>query len=901
MPAVITNHTAVGSLAPRASSATSSRRNILQRLLGILIIAGVALLPFPAIHAAPGQSVTASVFGLNSHVASRYPRFETLDQPANVLKQLGGGWVREDVQWHRVQPSPGKWDWSWYDRVFALHQRNGLHTIGVIGPAVGWATNEPGIAPSAVSFYGPDPDKYAAFAQAVAARYKGQVDAWEIWNEPEHPIHWRPAPNPAAYAQLLTKASAAIRSVDNHAVILSGGITPFDPSWLTALGTSGAWNSFDAISVHPYVDPFSPEDAQIGAAGITAVQTLVAHFGAKPIWATEFGWGTGPCERDQAGRTDEDRQANYLARGAVMLRSAGAEHVLWYNFKDQDRPCYGLFRGASGATDYAQPKPAATALRVLSEQVGGGAPLGDQDLMPRQIVLPFEDAGGWAAPYPGGKPPIGVSTEHVHSGRSAGVITYQFTTPNNDYVAFERAAATPLPAGTTRLGLWVYGDGSGHILQIQLTDSKNETLQYRLGFIGLPGWQFLQTSITGPVEDGNRITRGGTGRLDGAVRIKALVVAPHPDTATGTGKIFVDDLTAFQGPEVYVSRFESAGGVVDVAWSPAGATIEIPSSSSTATVVDRDGVSRTISAQNGKLSLNLGAAPIYLHHIPAAAAPPPPPLPTGDAPPPYDNHFADSAIQQVWERTDLPISAGKLQQPRSWLWGPQPRTAAHHEPYRESPGGSRVVQYFDKSRMEINNPATSLVSNGLLVVEMISGRLQVGDDTFAPGAPADQAVAGDPIESNGDAPTYASFRGVAFPINHDPAPTRLGQAVTALLHRDGTVGNNGDLANYHVTISSYDQSLGHNVPQVFETFFKQHGLVYDHGYSDGQLFDSIFAMGLPISEPFWARVQVGGVARDVLMQAFERRVLTYTPENPAGFQVEMGNVGQHYLRWRYGR
>jgi hypothetical protein len=44
---------------------------------------------------------------------------------------------------------------------------------------------------------------------------------------------------------------------------------------------------------------------------------------------------------------------------------------------------------------------------------------------------------------------------------------------------------------------------------------------------------------------------------------------------------------------------------------------------------------------------------------------------------------------------------------------------------------------------------------------------------------------------------------------------------------------------------------------------------------------------------------VGGVELDVLVQLFERRVLTYTPTNPAGFKVEMGNVGQHYYRWRY--
>jgi hypothetical protein len=36
------------------------------------------------------------------------------------------------------------------------------------------------------------------------------------------------------------------------------------------------------------------------------------------------------------------------------------------------------------------------------------------------------------------------------------------------------------------------------------------------------------------------------------------------------------------------------------------------------------------------------------------------------------------------------------------------------------------------------------------------------------------------------------------------------------------------------------------------------------------------------------------------VQLFERRVLTYTPTNPAAYQVEFGNIGQHYHRWRYG-
>jgi hypothetical protein len=46
-------------------------------------------------------------------------------------------------------------------------------------------------------------------------------------------------------------------------------------------------------------------------------------------------------------------------------------------------------------------------------------------------------------------------------------------------------------------------------------------------------------------------------------------------------------------------------------------------------------------------------------------------------------------------------------------------------------------------------------------------------------------------------------------------------------------------------------------------------------------------------------VKVDGRYKDVLVQCFERRCLTYTPTNPDGWKVEAGNVGQHYYAWRY--
>src|SRR5690606_29964656 len=61
-----------------------------------------------------------------------------------------------------------------------------------------------------------------------------------------------------------------------------------------------------------------------------------------------------------------------------------------------------------------------------------------------------------------------------------------------------------------------------------------------------------------------------------------------------------------------------------------------------------------------------------------------------------------------------------------------------------------------------------------------------------------------------------------------------------------------------------------------------------------------YATGRPITEPYFADVQVAGAVQTVLMQCFERRCMTYTPTNNTGFQGEAGNVGLHYFCWRYG-
>ncbi len=266
--------------------------------------------------------------------------------------------------------------------------------------------------------------------------------------------------------------------------------------------------------------------------------------------------------------------------------------------------------------------------------------------------------------------------------------------------------------------------------------------------------------------------------------------------------------------------------------------------------------------------------------------------------------FGDQNFKTTWERTDLPVQQGVVS--RSWYWGPlNSNQHTLFEKYVDAPNGSglRLVQYFDKSRMEVNNPNGDrrnpfFVTNGLLTVELITGKMQVGDNTFEQRSPANIDIASDVDDPN--APTYVSFQGVASLSSGD----RTGQYATQTINRAGEVGNDPNKANVPGTqFVHYEGATQHNIPKVMWDFLNQVGPVYVNGaYVQQRLNDPWFyASGYPISEPFWASVKIAGAANvAVLIQPYQRRVLTYVPSNIAGFRVEMGNIGQHYFDWRYG-
>ena len=266
--------------------------------------------------------------------------------------------------------------------------------------------------------------------------------------------------------------------------------------------------------------------------------------------------------------------------------------------------------------------------------------------------------------------------------------------------------------------------------------------------------------------------------------------------------------------------------------------------------------------------------------------------------------FANSQFQQVWSRADLPVAQGVAS--RSWLWGPGPGEV-RTEPFAGEPGGTRTVQYFDKARMEVNtavDPSSPwATTTGLLVVEMVSGKVQTGPNSYEQRAPADLPVAGDSSQDQSTSgPLYSSFLEVAsLPGRPERrAAQATGARIIATIDRSGSVGSLEASQAADVRYAAFSQETGHNIPDVFQQFMQTSGLVADSsGLQNGPFFDPVYLLGYPITEAYWTTVPIDGKPVRVLMQLYQRRVLTYIPSYNAGWRVQMGNVGQHYYQWRY--
>jgi hypothetical protein len=250
------------------------------------------------------------------------------------MKAMGFTSVRVDISWYNIQfNGPDSYNWTDMDTTVAAIQSAGLTADLIIDQCPPWAA----ASGASGTFAQPaSPAAFGNFAGAVANRYYGKgASYFEVWNEPNNPAFWSPAPDPAAYTADLKAAYTAIKAVAPSAMVITGGLSPEadssnsydDVTFVQDMYADGAQGYFDALGDHPYTYPTPPDSVILGSAWSEMDQTspslrsLMADHGdsGKKIWITEYGAPTSGTEMN----VSESDQSDELVQTISQARQLG--------------------------------------------------------------------------------------------------------------------------------------------------------------------------------------------------------------------------------------------------------------------------------------------------------------------------------------------------------------------------------------------------------------------------------------------------------------------------------------------------------------------------------------------------------------------------------------------------
>lgn len=269
------------------------------------------------------QVMSSPDYGMQAFL---YWQAEVADRDAKLIQDAGFRWVKQEIAWREIEGGgKGLWRWNITDRVIDQIEAHELKVIVRLGVQPKWAAPAvpfPEIGPPA------DLQDFYDYVYAVAERYKGRVEAYQIWNEPNLAREWggKP-PNPAEYVALLKAGYQAVKAADPSAIVISAGLAPTtqdnaaampDVHFIQEMYNAGAAAYFDALGVHaagykspPEMDPqiiaTTPElnnndggPAELrrvyGFRHVEDVRELMVANGDihKKIVVLEFGWTVDP-------------------------------------------------------------------------------------------------------------------------------------------------------------------------------------------------------------------------------------------------------------------------------------------------------------------------------------------------------------------------------------------------------------------------------------------------------------------------------------------------------------------------------------------------------------------------------------------------------------------------------
>lgn len=355
------------------------RRAAISRLCaGGLVIPLLAAAVALAVQAgSPGYAAPAiPIYGVHSDIEPFTPP-ASRQREIQLMRDAGVTWVRLGMSWKAAEPVRGRYN-EYYlsgleaaiDEIRAAGMR--VYLVVLVTPE--WAN------PAGPNFPPLRMRDLGGFVGYAVRRFSSRVKHWEIWNEPDWHVFWKPAPDAAAFAEMLREAYVRGKAADPQAVFISGGLAGNNVEFLQQMYARGAGQYFDAVGVHPYVFQRSPDlvhpNTRHSFHGLGELRrVMVANKDSgKPIWITEMSWPTHRRAEGAIGDWAEgvglETQAAYLVRAYEKIQAEFPfiPVATWYKIRDCGVDATYVGHNWGLVRHDFQPKPAYFAKQRLARQ-----------------------------------------------------------------------------------------------------------------------------------------------------------------------------------------------------------------------------------------------------------------------------------------------------------------------------------------------------------------------------------------------------------------------------------------------------------------------------------------------------------------------------------------------------
>lgn len=274
---------------------------------------------------------------------------QPLDRLTGMVKDIGFGWTKQQIIWRDIETSKGHYEWGQLDEVVDHLHRQQIRIMLSVTKSPRWAT------PSGLDDGTPaNAADFGDFMAALAARYRGKITAFEIWNEANLAAETGGRINPTFYVQMMKAAYLAVKGVDPGSIVVLGALAPTgvndlniainDLTYLEQLykvngGEVRAY--FDVLGSHPYGMSNPPDtlwsEGKLGPERkyynddsfyfrrFEQQYAVMQRYGdgAKQVWLSEWGWGSDfrPDGYQEFNTITEELRARYVTEAILLMRA----------------------------------------------------------------------------------------------------------------------------------------------------------------------------------------------------------------------------------------------------------------------------------------------------------------------------------------------------------------------------------------------------------------------------------------------------------------------------------------------------------------------------------------------------------------------------------------------------